>query len=234
MSLKDDLILKVAEFVNTEWTVTDGYSVPGEGDLTFSNSAKKIEICVLYADIHKSTEMVDSLEATRAAEYYKTFLHCAAKIINHNGGDISAYDGDRIMAVFTGDDKEECAVNTAFNINSTVKHIINPKFLAFYGLNHRTIKHTVGIDCGEVLVAKIGIRTYSDLVWVGSPSNYAAKLNSFDGLNIEYPTRITPDIFNKLPDRLLYYPDGTSAWEGLYGNGSAKSHYRSKSWIDLT
>jgi len=33
---------------------------------------------------------------------YKTFLHCAAKIIRSHKGVITAYDGDRIIAVYIG------------------------------------------------------------------------------------------------------------------------------------
>jgi len=39
-----------------------------------------------------------------AAEIYKTYLHCAAKIIRSEGGSITSYDGDRIMGIFIGDD----------------------------------------------------------------------------------------------------------------------------------
>jgi class 3 adenylate cyclase len=48
-----------------------------------------------------------------AAEIYKTFLHCAAKIIRSEDGVITAYDGDRIMAVFIGNAKNTSAVRAA-------------------------------------------------------------------------------------------------------------------------
>ncbi len=88
---------------------------------------------VLYADIRNSTKMVDSLEATRAAEYYKAFLHCAAKLVKANEGTITACDGDRVMGVFVGVNQARQAITSAFNITRAVRNIVNPSFLASEG-----------------------------------------------------------------------------------------------------
>ncbi len=37
-------------------------------------------------------------DVRRRKALYKAYLHCAAKIISNEGGEITAYDGDRIMA----------------------------------------------------------------------------------------------------------------------------------------
>ena len=64
--------------------------------------AVKIEGTVLYADLDSSTNLVDEYKPQFAAEMYKTYLHCAAKIIRSEGGTITSYDWDRIMAVYVG------------------------------------------------------------------------------------------------------------------------------------
>lgn len=207
--------------------------VPTPDDLTFGNDGERLDVCVLYADIHRSTEMVDALQDTRAAEYYKAFLHCAAKIIKSYGGEIQAYDGDRVMAVYVGNDQADRAVDTAMQINFAVIEIINPAFHAVYSENHRVLQHTVGIDFGQVLAAKTGVRVDSDLVWVGPAANYAAKLNSFDGLEIEFPTRITQQVFEKLSSSCLYGRDGTAMWVGPYNNLTTKDHYRSRFYFPI-
>ena len=46
-----------------------------------------------------STSLVAGKTKQFAAEIYKTFLHCAAKVVRAEGGTVTAYDGDRIMAV---------------------------------------------------------------------------------------------------------------------------------------
>lgn len=234
MALKDELTSKVSEFVKDSWgDIPNAYAVPSDTDLSFGNSGKRLDVCVLYADIHRSTEMVDSLSDTMAAEYYKAFLHCAAKIIKSNGGVITAYDGDRVMAIYVGDNKADYAVKSSLEINWAVKNIVNPTFLAAYVDLHRPLQHTVAIDSGTVLVAKTGVRVDSDLVWVGSASNYAAKLNSFDGLDIDYTTRITEDVFNQLSRACLFGNENKPIWEGHYTNMKVKKHYRSKFWQSI-
>jgi len=58
--------------------------------LRLRNDAVEPEAPVLYADLADSTKPVDGHIASFAAEGYKTFLHCAAKIIRQEGGTITA------------------------------------------------------------------------------------------------------------------------------------------------
>jgi class 3 adenylate cyclase len=103
MSLKSDLETKIGEILGDTWSIRDGINVPSAEDLKLTNDAVKLDGVVLYADMSESTYLVDQYKAEFAAEIYKSYLHCAAKIIRSQGGEITAYDGDRIMAVFIGD-----------------------------------------------------------------------------------------------------------------------------------
>jgi class 3 adenylate cyclase len=229
MTFREELYEKVRQFARELWgDVPDGYVVPAPEDLTFGNTGRRLNACVLYADIRGSTKMVDALTDKLAAEYYKAFLHCAAKIVKRNGGDIAAYDGDRVMAVFLGNEKEDAAVGAALEMNFAVNEIVNPQFASTYGIYHRVLQHTVGVDAGTVLVSKTGVRIDSDLVWVGAAANYAAKLNSFDGLDAEYPLRVTQEVFSKLARRSLFGSRGESMWDGPYTNIGQRQHYRTR------
>ena len=87
MTLREELDEKVREFARDRWgEVPDGYAVPAPDDLTFGNTGRRLNACILYADIRGSTKMVDALTDTMAAEYYKAFLHCAAKVIKSVNG----------------------------------------------------------------------------------------------------------------------------------------------------
>jgi class 3 adenylate cyclase len=89
--------------------------VPNAEDLRLnSNHAKDLNAAtVLYADLDGSTDMVDTKKWEFSAEIYKTFLKCASDIIKDEGGVITAYDGDRVMAVFTGSSKNTSAARCA-------------------------------------------------------------------------------------------------------------------------
>jgi len=88
-----------------------------------------------------STSLVAGKTKQFAAEIYKTFLHCAAKVVRAEGGTITAYDGDRIMAVYMGKGKNTSAVRTALKIHSAVLHIVTPAIRANYAAKLTTLPH---------------------------------------------------------------------------------------------
>jgi len=217
MSLSDVLMLDVAKIFRDTWTTRDGRKVPEPEDLKLLNDAVKLQGTVLYADLDASTDLVDRYTPAFAAEIYKTFLHCSAKSIRQQGGAITSYDGDRIMAVFIGDAKNSSAAKAALNINYSVSQIINPALKNQYPNDSYTVRHTVGVDTSDLFVARTGVRGANDLVWVGRAANHAAKLSDLDG----YPTWITPAVYTMLNDEAKY-SDGKSmwtstSWPGRYG-----------------
>ena len=126
MSFYESLRQEVTKIFKQTWTERDGIKVPDSDDIGLGNVAVKLDATVLYADISNSTRLVDLFPNYFAAEIYKSFLHCAAKIIRAEGGSITAYDGDRIMAVFIGNSKNTAAARTALKINYARQKIINP------------------------------------------------------------------------------------------------------------
>lgn len=141
MTLKEDLTQRVSDYARMSWgDIPDGNVVPTSEKLTFGNTGIRILGSVFYADIDGSTGMVDLLPDTFAAEYYKAYLHCAAKIIKINDGTITAYDGDRVMAVYVGAEHATNAVTAALQLNWAVKFIINPAFAQQYPSTHHELR----------------------------------------------------------------------------------------------
>ena len=121
---------------------------------------------------------------------------------------ITAYDGDRIMAVFIGDSKNSRAVRTGLKINFAVQEIINPAIADLYPRSSYLVKHSVGVDTSQLFVARTGIRGSNDLVWVGRAANYAAKLSGRTGP----ATQITADVYDRLPQSCIVGSDGRKMW----------------------
>lgn len=209
MSLSDDLNAAVKKIFADQWTARDGQVVPEATDLKLMNDAVKLDGTVLYADLSASTALVDSQKAHFSAEVYKSYLHCAAKIITSQGGVITSYDGDRVMAVFIGKSKNTSAALAALKINWAVGNIVNPLLKQQYPTSNYVVKQTVGIDTSSLFIARTGIRGSNDLVWVGKAANHAAKLTS---LPPSHPTRITTEVYNELHSSLKT-TDGKPMWE---------------------
>lgn len=223
MSLEDDLIIKVSDIFSQQWTERQGQVVPSPDTIKLSNDAVKLNGVVLYADMSESTKLVDTKEPFFAAEIYKAFLHCAARIIRSEGGEITAYDGDRIMAVFLGDYKNSSATRAALKINYARVEIINPSIRDQYENTTYAVNHTVGIDASELYVANTGMRGAKDLVWVGKSANHAAKLCSLPNT---HQTRITSNVYNKLP-KGLKTSGNEPMWDRMNWTDMDRTIYRS-------
>jgi class 3 adenylate cyclase len=209
MGLKDNLESTVDEFFRSAWSTRDGREVPSDASLTLGNDAVKINATVLYADLADSTKLVDDNTVQFAAEIYKSFLHCAAKVVRDQGGTITAYDGDRVMAVYLGVDKNTSAMMTAFKIRYAVRSIVEPLIRKRYPHRTYSMRHVVGIDTSDLFVARTGVRGANDLVWVGRAANYAAKLSS---LSHAYATYVTKDVYDGAADRVKTF-HGRDMWE---------------------
>jgi class 3 adenylate cyclase len=201
MGLREDLEEEVGKIFRQQWSKPDGEVVPNPEDLGLGNDARKLNGTVLYADMCDSTKLVDSHEAYFAAEVYKAYLVCAARIVKDNSGSVTAYDGDRIMAVFIGKQKNTNAATAALKINYAVQHIVNPAIKNQYDGTDYVLRHVIGIDTSKLFAARIGVRNDNDIVWVGRAANYAAKLSAFENPNTIF---ITDDVFEMLLDRAKY------------------------------
>ncbi len=226
MALEEDLKQRVAKFFRDEWVTRKGQKVPEYSDLKFANDAVELQATVLYADLSESTKLVNLFPAEFSAEVYKSYLHCAAQIIRAEGGAITSYDGDRIMAVFIGKTKNTTAVRAGLKINYACKKIVNPAIKSQYNIDFQA-KQTVGIDTSKLFVARTGIRGSNDLVWVGRAANYAAKLTELDP---SHPTWITKSVYDRMLEGSKL-SQGRNMWESrVWKTMNNFSIYRS-SWI---
>lgn len=210
MTLRTDIEAAVGKIFKEQWTTRDGTKVPDTVDLGLGNEAVKLDGTVLYADMAGSTKMVDDYKPSFAAEVYKTFLYSAARVIGSEGGQVVAYDGDRVMAVFIGGTKNTTAVRCALKINWVAKQLVMPALKKQYPKAMFQLRHVVGVDTSKLWVARTGVRGANDLVWVGKAANYAAKLTDLD---IGLSTWITHRVYDAMLESARTASDGRNMWE---------------------
>jgi class 3 adenylate cyclase len=229
MPLASDLKEYVRETFKAQWETRSGQVIPDPEDLTLSNVAVEFKrATVLYADLSGSTEMVERHTWAFAAEIYKNFLYCAARLISNEGGEVTAYDGDRVMAVFIGSTQSTNATVCALKINWATKNIVNPAIKAQYSTSNFDLRHAVGIDTSEIRAARTGVRGANDLVWVGRAANFAAKLTE---CNADFPTWITAAVYGQIMDKAKIATDGSGdmwrkhTWNAMGGIEIFGSNY---------
>lgn len=222
MALHDELSTEVGRIFRERWNITKGIVVPESEDVGLSNEGIELDATVLYADLAESTNLVNQRSADFAGEVYKSYLYCAARIIRSEGGEITAYDGDRVMAVYIGGTKNSSAARAALKINYAVREIINPALNAVYKNNYG-LKQVVGIDTSILRAARTGVRGANDLVWIGRAANYAAKLTALDA---NYPSNITERVYKRLMDEVKT-TQGKPMWERFTWHATGEIIYRS-------
>lgn len=188
----------------------NGRVVPSESnDITLGNDAVILDACILYADLAGSTDMVRYHSTSYSASVYKAYLYAASKIITVNNGTIAAFDGDRVMSVYVGDDKEDRAITTALEINYALRFMIQDTLESEYSKTFDELWHGIGIDASEVTVVRAGIRGANDFVWIGDAANQAAKLATIR--EQPYCIYITHQVWKDMSPEYLM-DDGEHAW----------------------
>lgn len=229
MTSAEEIQKEVRAIIRGGWTIREGKKIPDVDDLKLSNDAVTFDAVVLYADLADSTGLVTAYKPEFAAEIYKSYLISACRIIANNGGEITAFDGDRVMAIFFEGGKNTNAAKTALNIAWATK-MVNEELKEFYTSTSFTVKQAVGIDAGKLFVAKTGIRGSNDLVWVGGAANYAAKLCSLR--NDYFASWMTDTVYGSILDEAKYYgPNKEAMWQQSYWPAYGKTVYASNWWL---
>ena len=236
MNLKDDLSDRVSEILSQSWNIRDGTVVPSTEDVVLKGGGVKLDATVLYADLAQSSYLATEFQQRTAAKVIKSFLYTLSRIITTYNGTITSFDGDRVMGIFIGNNKNTDAAKCALKMNYAVNKIIKPKLTSHFQALKRdgfNISHCVGVDTSSVLAVRAGQRGSNDLVWIGHAPNLAAKLS--DIRESPYNSFITKKVFDKMLDYSKYNKDKKLMWDSRTFEflGEKQAVYRSNWWWEI-
>ena len=201
MGLLDDLELDVSNVLSTPWTRRQDEIVPQSDSVKLSGGAVELDAAFLYADLANSSRLARDLDRRVTSRILKSFLATTTRLIKARGGGVISFDGDRVLGVFVGKSKNTSAAKCALQINWVVRKLIREEFESKYQsvskYSHH-IAHGVGIDSGQVLVVRAGIRGSNDLISIGRAPSLAAKLSELREGN--FHTFIASSVYSKLHD----------------------------------
>lgn len=228
MKKMSDISSRVQGILDEPWTTQTARDVPEASELPLrSNHAAEFYGAVLYADLAGSTKLVDRYRPFFAAKVYKVFLFSCCEIIKNNGGSITAFDGDRVMAIYTGDGKCTSAVRTALQIRFMVKHIQTALQAKYENLGYK-LDYAVGIDVSLLHAVKMGVFGDNDISWIGSAANHAAKLST--KRDERFKTFISGEVYTTMNNSVRIGNTPTeSMWVDLSPRESPKTLFAS-SW----
>lgn len=199
MAIANSIKSDVSTIISTQWNIRKGQVVPASTTVNLAGGAVELDATFLYADLASSSKIAKVLDRRVAAKILKSFLATSSRIIKHTGGSILSFDGDRIMGVFVGGQKNTNAAKCGLHIKWAVNEVIRPKFESSYDSVKKLnfyISHGVGIDTGTVLIVRAGARGDNDLISIGRAPGLAAKLS--DNREAPYNTFITASVYNTM------------------------------------
>lgn len=215
----------VSAIFDTSWNITKGTVVPETEDVVLKNGGKLVDAVYLYADLAGSSKLAQSLKVEATAKVIKAYISTASRILIHKGGAIRSFDGDRVMGIFMGPDKEERAVRAAMGIHWAVSEVIPEAIERGFtdGKDFCDIRHAIGIDAGEALIVRGGVRDNNDLISIGSAPNVAAKLSD---LRLSQSIFITQAVADGLGDDYQTYGDARRpVWSRLHSVAPVGGRY---------
>jgi class 3 adenylate cyclase len=225
----EDLEDGVDSIFGTAWNEREGRVIPETSDVALKDGAVKLEAAFLYADLAGSSRIAKLCPWGTTAKIIRAYLDVSTRLIRGWKGEIRSFDGDRVMGVFIGDNKNTAASQCAREIDYSVEKIINPKARkAFKSVRDNDIKirHCVGIDVGLARAVRAGIRNSNDLVWIGKAPSFAAKLS--DVRDYPYSVYTSARTYKNNGDETG--SDGASIWEKATCDfaGESETVYKTK------
>lgn len=208
--MKDDITAGVRRTLQSQLIVRDGRKVPEKSDLRFLNGGGgvRLDATYAYADLADSSGLAQHVRPEVAAQIIRAYVHAAAKTFRSYGGQIRSFDGDRVMAIFVGDDKNNAAARAALALNWAVHKVINPIMFETWSDLSRIWKmtHAVGVATGHALIVRGGVFGDSDMLSVGGAPNVAAKLSELRPTTYgpQYAIYITEEVYADLADGMKF------------------------------
>jgi uridylate cyclase len=234
MALSDDLNKDITEIFTETFEVSSGWSIPTTADVTFDNQGKKIRLVSLFVDIRKSTTLVSAMGLESAARMYKAYIRGITKIVRARGGEILSFNGDGVVAGFVGVSASNAAVLSALNLCCFLFHQLKPwvdQVLIWTSSPELRFDFGIGIDAGDVLVVKAGMKGEDnhDLVWAGNPVNYSVKVSSL--ASDPYRLYVSDLVFDRIHHSLKESKEGNFIWDAWWWTEKSKLLWRTEWWF---
>lgn len=203
-----DIENKVDAVLKDPFTQYDTDEIPDienttDSRLTHGNTGFLGEFTFLYVDMRGSSSFTDQHRLQTITKIYKAYHHCMVECIKSFNGKIRSFDGDRVLAVFSGDRKVNNAIECAMKMVGCKYDILQPKIKTAF--NNDKFSLGVGISTGKTMVSKAGVgydKNNRDLIWIGDPPNLGAKLS--DEADSPYSIYICKETFGRLLETNRY------------------------------
>ncbi|NCP86344.1 MAG: hypothetical protein CO094_00360 [Anaerolineae bacterium CG_4_9_14_3_um_filter_57_17] len=137
------------------------------------------QISALFADMRGFTPMVEALPPEEILNLLNQHFALMGEAITHNGGEITNYVGDMVMAVFNahGDQPDHAA--RAVQTGLDLQQILPEQFQQAHSSLPFLLDFGVGISSGEAVIGYLGFDNRLDYTAIGEQINTASRLSGY-------------------------------------------------------
>jgi adenylate cyclase len=146
---------------------------------------------VLFSDIKKFAARSEAMEPTLLMQWLNLYLEQMSDCVAQNGGIVTSFIGDSVMAAFGvldrgADDKEHAKENAANAIRCAISMRETTRTLnqTYRTYNLPEIESRIGIYSGPVAAGMVGNKSATQYTLIGNTVNIASRLESFDKQNV--------------------------------------------------
>ena len=238
---KENLDQQTRQILESDFSTFEIVRVPDDDDrrLIDENSSFGGHFVFLDVYMRESSRINGNHPLITVAKIYRAFHHCMVSCLLGNHGRVRGFHGDRIMGVFSGDDKVNEAVDCANYMVGCFIEVLQPRIRAL--LNDSNYEMGVGVSMGKALVIKAPLlrqKSTCQLLWIGDAPYWGAQLsenaNAWKGR-----INICTGCYEKLLKENRYHVDQdgnrTDKWThgALEWGGSLIDMYRSTWYYSL-
>ncbi len=146
---------------------------------------QSIRAAMWYADMRRSTAMADRMSRQEYIDTLNTFFDVTGGAVTEQGGDILAFIGDAMLAIFPADGDAAAVTNAcrrAADAASASRAAMAPINIDRVARNLEPLEFGVGLHLGEVMYGNVGVAARLTFSAFGAAVNEVARL---DGLTKE-------------------------------------------------
>jgi class 3 adenylate cyclase len=130
---------------------------------------RKTELAILFSDIRGSTSTIESCDPEEFVAELNKLLSQQSQIVVDHEGSIDKYVGDSIIALFSGEDALQRAMECSIDMQKTYNQSIKDKEPFFGGLG-------IGLNFGTAVLGNMGGDRRMDYTVIGPEVNLCARL----------------------------------------------------------
>ena len=146
------------------------------GALTPSTKGTRVEVCVLFADIRDYTSISEHMIPEDVISFLNRYYEGVVKAIHDEGGSVTTFMGDGIMAVFGAPNSLENPCLAALSASKAMLKAVDRLNAAPESSGSPPLKIGIGLHVGMAVMGHVGASDRHDYSAIGDVTNTASRI----------------------------------------------------------